>query len=55
MIVLEGIAVTADPNFDLFASAYPYAFKRAVNLFGLSDLHQIATEALKARFRLRRQ
>lgn len=49
MIVLEGIAVTADPEFDLFASAYPFALKRAVKLFGLSDLHLIATEALKVR------
>ena len=31
MIVLEGIAVTGDPEFDLFASSYPYAFKRAVS------------------------
>jgi len=50
MIVLEGIAVTADPEFDLFASAYPFALKRAVKLFGLNDLHLIATEALKVRF-----
>ena len=24
MIVLEGIAVTGDPDFDLFRAAYPY-------------------------------
>merc|ERR1719206_184004 len=34
MIVLEGIAVTGDPDFDLFKSAYPYSLKRAVSLFG---------------------
>jgi len=51
MIVLEGIAVTGNPDFDLFSSAYPYAFKRAVNLFGFSDLSQIAAEAVKYRFR----
>ncbi len=27
MIVLEGIAVTGDPAFDLFSSAYPYAVR----------------------------
>ena len=51
MIVLEGIAVTGNPDFDLFASAYPYASKRAVNLFGFSDLSRIAAEAVKSRFR----
>ena len=53
MIVLEGIAVTGDPTFDLFSSAYPYAFKRAVNVFGFSDLSQIATEAVKYRLKAR--
>jgi predicted unusual protein kinase regulating ubiquinone biosynthesis (AarF/ABC1/UbiB family) len=53
MIVLEGIAVTGDPEFDLFSSAYPYAFKRAVNLFGFSDLSQIAAEAVKYRLKTR--
>lgn len=51
MIVLEGIAVTGNPNFDLFSSAYPYAFKRAVNVFGFSDLTQIAASAVRYRFR----
>ena len=47
MIVLEGIAVTGDPEFDLFTSAYPYAFKRAISLFGLGNLSEIAKEAAK--------
>merc|ERR1712241_695571 len=47
MIVLEGIAVTGDPDFDLFNSAYPFAFKRAISLFGLSNLSEIAKEAAK--------
>eukprot|EP00094_Tigriopus_californicus_P003526 TCALIF_03392-PA protein Name:"Similar to sll0005 Uncharacterized protein sll0005 (Synechocystis sp. (strain PCC 6803 / Kazusa))" AED:0.01 eAED:0.01 QI:0/0/0/0.5/1/1/2/0/501 len=46
MIVLEGIAVTGDPGFDLFNSAYPYALKRAVSLFGVSNMSQIAQEAI---------
>jgi len=47
MIVLEGIAVTGDPEFDLFNSAYPFAFKRAISLFGMSNLTEIAKEAAK--------
>ena len=47
MIVLEGIALTGDPDFDLFQSAYPYASRRAVSLFGLSNLSEIAMEAAK--------
>jgi len=49
MIVLEGIAVTGDPEFDLFASSYPYAFKRAVSVFGMKNLSEIAKEAAIAR------
>jgi len=45
MIVLEGIAVTGDPDFDLFRSAYPYSLKRAVSLFGYSGVAKIAKEA----------
>ncbi len=47
MIVLKGIAMTGDPEFDLFNSGYPYAFKRAISLFGLSNLTEIAKEAAK--------
>ena len=39
--------MTGDPEFDLFNSAYPYAFKRAISLFGLSNLTEIAKEAAK--------
>jgi len=45
MIVLEGIALTGDPHFDLFRTAYPYSLKRAVALFGYSGVLQIAKEA----------
>jgi len=45
MIVLEGIALTGDPHFDLFRTAYPYSLKRAVTLFGYSGVLQIAKEA----------
>jgi len=45
MIVLEGIALTGDPNFDLFRSAYPYGLKRAVKLFGYSGVASIVKQA----------
>ena len=49
MIVLEGIAVTGDSDFDLFSSSYPYAFKTAINVFGVKNLTEIAKEVVKAR------
>jgi len=45
MIVLEGIALTGDPNFDLFRSAYPYGLKRAIKLFGYSGVASIVKQA----------
>merc|ERR1711879_595768 len=44
MIVLEGIAITGDPSFDLFRSAYPYSLRRAVSVFGYSGVVSIARE-----------
>ena len=55
LIVLEGIALSGDPTFDLFSSSYPYAIKRAANLFGVADLSQIATEAVKARYQMQKK
>jgi len=46
MIVLEGIALTGDPSFDLFQSAYPFSLKRAVQLFGYGGVAKIAKEAI---------
>jgi aarF domain-containing kinase len=42
LIVLEGIAVTGDPNFDIFRAAYPFAVKFAMKRFGGTDLALIA-------------
>jgi len=47
MIVLEGIAITGDPNFDLFRSAYPYSLRRAVSVFGYRGVVELAREAAK--------
>ena len=45
LIVLEGIAVTGDPNFDIFAAAYPFAQSRALEIFGWSGLARIGVGA----------
>ena len=47
MIVLEGIALTGDPEFDLFQAAYPFSLKKASQLFGYSGLVQIAKNRQK--------
>merc|ERR1712073_202839 len=47
MIVLEGIAITGDPSFDLFRSAYPYSLRRAVSVFGYRGVVELAREATK--------
>jgi aarF domain-containing kinase len=48
LIVLEGIALTGDPDFDLFQSAYPYAARHAAALFGKRQLAQMLGEAKSA-------
>ena len=44
MIVLEGIAVTGNPEFDIFSESYPFAFKIALKTFGVKFLSTIAKE-----------
>ena len=34
LIVLEGIAVVGNPDFDIFSAAYPYALRRSLSLTG---------------------
>ena len=48
MIVLEGIAVTGNPEFDIFTESYPYAFKIALKSFGVKFLSKIAKEIVTA-------
>merc|ERR1712192_98709 len=47
MIVLEGIAITGDPSFDLFRASYPYSLRRAVSVFGYRGVVELAREATK--------
>lgn len=45
LIVLEGIAVSGDPRFDIFAASYPFAKQHAFRLFGWSELALLATSS----------
>eukprot|EP00940_MAST-03C_sp_MAST-3C-sp2_P002271 g2271.t1 len=45
LIVLEGIAVSGDPRFDIFEASYPFAKRHAFRLFGWSDLALLAATA----------
>ena len=38
---LQGIAVKANPDFDLFGAAYPEAAKRAVSVLGWKDIAKL--------------
>ena len=49
LIVLEGIALTGDPSFDIFKAAYPHGLRRARELFGVEGLARIAAAAGRAR------
>ena len=49
LIVLEGIALSGDPSFDIFKAAYPHGLRRARELFGVEGLARIAAAAGRAR------
>ena len=46
LIVLEGIALTGDSQFDIFHASYPYAKDRAVEIFGLSNVLKILSSTI---------
>jgi len=48
LIVLEGIAVSGDSNFDIFAAAYPYAQSRAIEVLGWKGVARVAGAAAAA-------
>ena len=48
LIVLEGIALTGDPAFDIFHASYPYARSRAVDVFGWQNTIKILGAASKS-------
>ena len=41
LITLEGIALTGDPQFDIFRASHPYAQARALQIFGAKGVAQI--------------
>jgi len=47
LIVLEGIAVVGDPEFDIFQAAYPYALRRSAQVFDRKDLLELTREAVR--------
>lgn len=40
--LLEGIALTGDPSFDIFQASYPYAKRRAIETFSVTDYTKIS-------------
>lgn len=44
--LLEGIALKGDPNFDIFKASYPYAKRRAIDMFSVSDYKNISRNML---------
>ena len=48
LIVLEGIACVADPQFDIFRAAYPYASGRAFKILGWKDLSRLTSAMAQA-------
>ena len=55
IIVLEGIALTGDKDFDLFSAITPHAAKHASRLFGAQQLSSMLTEGARAAGELRHE
>merc|ERR1711865_738920 len=51
LIVLEGIALKANPDFDLFGAAYPEAAKRAVSVLGWKDIAKLTQATMTSPMR----
>jgi aarF domain-containing kinase len=45
--LLEGIALTGDPSFDIFQASYPYAKRRAIETFSVTDYTKISRNMLR--------
>mmetsp|Transcript_11342 Transcript_11342/g.32209 ORF Transcript_11342/g.32209 Transcript_11342/m.32209 type:complete len:322 (+) Transcript_11342:1-966(+) len=48
LIMLEGIALKGDPDFDMFGASYPYALKRSMKLLSRGELLRIGLAARAA-------
>lgn len=51
--LLEGIALTGDPTFDIFQASYPYAKRRAIETFSMKDYGKIALSLRRSYTQLR--
>ncbi len=47
--LLEGIALTGDPTFDIFRASYPYARRRAVEIFGSHGMNRMRNRMTSVR------
>lgn len=47
--LLEGIALTGDPSFDIFQASYPYAKRRAIETFSVKDYGKISRNMISLR------
>ncbi|KAL7580033.1 hypothetical protein ACA910_005018 [Epithemia clementina (nom. ined.)] len=45
--LLEGIALSGDPDFDIFRASAPYAHKRAASILGKHSLRQLGFDSRK--------
>ncbi|KAH8068822.1 ABC1 family-like protein [Aureococcus anophagefferens] len=55
LIILEGIAISGDPDFDIFKAAYPHGLRRAEQIFGRQGLAEISAAAAAAYLAPRRR
>ncbi len=49
--LLEGIALSGDPNFDIFKASYPYTSRRAMEMFNISDYGRISRNLITLQYR----
>jgi len=40
--LLEGIALKGDPSFDIFQASFPYAKRKAIDMFSVKDYTNIS-------------
>jgi hypothetical protein len=47
--LLEGIALVGDPSFDIFQASYPFAKRKAMESFTVTDYGKISLNLLSLR------
>lgn len=46
VVILEGIALKGDPEYDIYEDVFPHAAKRALGLFGVKNIAKIVQAKL---------